>query len=366
MISKTRRFSHRTGFTLIELLVVIAIIAVLIALLLPAVQAAREAARRAQCVNNLKQLALAVMNYESANSTLPMAYNRQYYFVDNKYHDGYGPMVALTPYIEQQNIFNAVNSGYGMYQALNSTVSGFAISTLWCPSDGKILNLKYLYTGANAQNYDGSPLPMTYSSYGGNLGCWTYFPSGTDPNFQAKLSAMKGLFSYIGYPNYLANPNGLASNPGSVSPVRLADVTDGTSNTMVFGERAHGKFSATPDSQGITDLYDWNWWTSGNYGDTVYTTLYPLNPKTDTNQYDNLGDQGDTFVVAASSFHPGGANFAFLDGSVRFIKDSINTWNPALITRDGNGFFLLGNQRVGIYQALSTRNGGEVISADSY
>ncbi len=162
-------------------------------------------------------------------------------------------------------------------------------------------------------------------------------------------------------------PNGHL-NPGSVSPVRIADITDGTSNTMIFGERAHGKFSSTPDNGNppTTDLYDWNWWTSGNYGDTVFTTLFGLNPKTDTNQYDNFSDQGDTFVISASSFHPGGANFAFSDGSVRFLKDTINTWNPALITQDGNGFFQVGNQKLGVYQALSTRNGGEVISADSY
>ncbi len=356
-----RRAASR-GFTLIELLVVIAIIAVLIALLLPAVQAAREAARRSQCVNNLKQLGLAAMNYESSNGCFPMAYNRQWYPVDSKFHDGFGPMVALTAYYEQQVIFNAVNSSLGMYQAANSTVSGFGISTLWCPSDGKINGLRYTYPDAN---YDKTPLPMTYSSYAGNVGTWAYFPKGTDPNFQTKISSNNGMFGYIGYPNYVPMPNGLPKNPGSVSPVKIADVTDGTSNTMIFAERAHGKFSATADAKGNTDLYDWNWWTSGNYGDTIFTTLYAPNPKSDTNAYDSV-DQGDIFVISTSSFHPGGANFAFTDGSVRFLKDTINTWNNALITQDGNGLYLIGNQKVGVYQALSTRNGGEVISSDAY
>ncbi len=361
MLKSPVRSSRSRGFTLIELLVVIAIIAVLIALLLPAVQAAREAARRSQCVNNLKQLGLAAMNYESANGCFPMGYNRQYYTTDGFFHDGFGPMVALTPFFEQQVIFNAVNTSFGMYIAPNSTVSGFAVQTLWCPSDGKIVGLRYNYP---SENYDGSPLPMTYSSYAANNGTWGYFPSHTDANFQSKLTRNNGMISYQGYPSYLAMVNGFA-NPGSIPPVKIADVTDGTSNTMLFAERAHGKMSAVPDSSGTTDLYDWNWWTSGNYGDTTFSTLYPPNPKTDTGSYDGT-DQGDTFVISTSSFHPGGVNMAFTDGSVRFIKDTINSWSTALVTKDGNGFYLIGNQKVGVYQALSTRNGGEVISADAY
>ncbi len=193
MSAEHRVVSHRRGFTLIELLVVIAIIAVLIALLLPAVQAAREAARRSQCVNNLKQLALAAMNYESANSIFPMAYNRQYYPSDGYYHDGFGPMVALTPYYEQSAVFNAVNSSLGMFQAANSTISAIGISTLWCPSDGTINGLRYTYP--KSQNYDGSPTVMCYSSYAGSLGTWTYFPGWKDPNFVTKLGQMNGMFS---------------------------------------------------------------------------------------------------------------------------------------------------------------------------
>jgi len=134
------------GFTLIELLVVIAIIAVLIALLLPAVQAAREAARRAQCVNNLKQLALGANNYESSNGVLPSggitgavgpngsttgpSYCRPFY--------GFGPIVYLTPFIEQPAAFNTVNFVRSFYTAENQTVAGIGISALWCPSDGKV------------------------------------------------------------------------------------------------------------------------------------------------------------------------------------------------------------------------------------
>ena len=122
------------------------------------------------------------------------------------------------------------------------------------------------------------------------------------------------------------------TNTGGV-PIKLASITDGLSNTIVYGEHAHGLFSQKP-SMGIADFYCWNWWTSGNYGDTLFTTLYPINPqnKIGVGYMDNgsgngtIGLGGDDFVLSASSFHPGGANFAFMDGSVHFIKDSVGTW----------------------------------------
>src|SRR3954463_5850536 len=129
------------GFTLIELLVVIAIIAVLISLLLPAVQSAREAARRAQCVNNLKQLALAAHNYESSNNTFPMADHVGRYIDGSLTRQDFGHFVGLTQYVEQGTIFNALNSSVMIYTYPNSTVSGIGLSILWCPSDGVIAGL---------------------------------------------------------------------------------------------------------------------------------------------------------------------------------------------------------------------------------
>ena len=224
MKDSRRRGNARSGFTLIELLVVIAIIAVLIALLLPAVQSAREAARRSQCTNNLKQLALAAMNYESSVGTFPMGdhYGRNWQN-GGLIRQDFGHFVALTQFYEQGNIFNALNTSVMIYMYPNSTVSGFGLSILWCPSDGIIAGLRY--PGMPGDGWDCSPIPMTYSSYAGNLGPLIYQYNDNS------LGTMQGVFAHTG--------NVVAGGTANFPPVRLASITDGTSNTIIYGEHAH-------------------------------------------------------------------------------------------------------------------------------
>jgi prepilin-type N-terminal cleavage/methylation domain-containing protein/prepilin-type processing-associated H-X9-DG protein len=311
------------GFTLIELLVVIAIIAVLIALLLPAVQSAREAARRAQCVNNLKQLGLAAHNYESANGSLPMGRNNQLYIdfggAPQGYHDGWSMLAATLQFTEQSPIYNAINLGLGPYQIRNSTITNTGITIFWCPSDADILNLKLMETDAG---WDGATLPITYSSYAGLMGT-------TNPgsNNQATLNGQNGVFPSINGPAFAGKPAG--------NVVRLASITDGTSNTMLFGERAQSKYAKVKDdlvtpcqNDGGCPFEGQGWWADADHGDASMSTKFPINvKKPDVLVLPGSCDGGAVSGMTASSMHPGGANFCFADGSVRFIKDSINTWN---------------------------------------
>jgi prepilin-type N-terminal cleavage/methylation domain-containing protein/prepilin-type processing-associated H-X9-DG protein len=366
MTIQWRRRWGRRGFTLIELLVVIAIIAVLIALLLPAVQSAREAARRAQCTNNLKQLALACHNYESSVGTFPMGdhVGRNYNF--HPIRQDFGHFVALTQFIEQGATFNALNSSLMIYLAPNSTVNAIGLSTLWCPSDGDIAGLRAPNI-PNDTGWDCAWQPCTYSSYAGNMGALIY--QYNDVN----LGTMKGIFAHTGGQGGAPGDPGYYAYPSTFPPVKIASITDGTSNTILYGEHAKSKSQPnSPNTNVQADYIGLNWWSSGDYGDTTFCTLFPPNFFSNDDQsytIPQMVPRQNNWGVTATSMHPGGCNFAFCDGSVKFIKNSINSWNPRAITASGPGnawVYNLNGQIQGVYQSLSTRNGGEVVSSDSY
>jgi prepilin-type N-terminal cleavage/methylation domain-containing protein/prepilin-type processing-associated H-X9-DG protein len=300
----------RGGFTLIELLVVIAIIAVLISLLLPAVQKVREAASRAKCLNNLKQLALACHNYHDANQRFPWA-NADY---PNE-------LIPLLPFLEQQALYQQLKDTSPFPFTADPTIPGGPCSTplsvLACPSDAL-------------------PSPPT-----------AYIPS---------FNIYVGLTSYAG--NYGALSNG-DINEGldgvfvpagmGAGPVSILGITDGTSNTILFGERYNTDPNWNAYATAIGSLFGWTDVPPfyGLYSCSLTAAIdgplcsgfYPLNfslppcpgGNCDLNQ---VGAKGWSF----GSGHPGGANFALCDGSVRFLSNAVNntpTLLPALCTRAG-------------------------------
>jgi len=345
MTIRARKFRGR-GFTLIELLVVIAIIAVLISLLLPAVQSAREAARRAQCINNLKQIALAVHNYIDANGVMPQGG----YFNDKSptLPWMHGCLIGLCQYFEQGNIYNAFNAELRYYQFPdNDTVMAAKISTLWCPSDPEIAEGNGFYTQFQPPR---PAFKVGLTNYRAICGPWPNPPRGVNPFTTPNWSALK------------ANALGVIYMTSSTS---IGAITDGTSNTLLFGEGFYGRLSQA-------DKNCWHWWIAGNYGDTIQTATYAPNPQTTYNLAVFPNGSG-IVVISATSNHPGGANFAFCDGSVRFIKNTIDSWqvDPATGLPQGltvqDGVYIPDPTRpYRVYQALSTRAGGEVISADQF
>jgi len=348
-MSVLRRRSR--GFTLIELLVVIAIIAVLIGLLLPAGRAAREAARRAQCVNNLKQLGLASHNYHDIAGKFPT----------NMYlHPVMGPttgmawnnaswLVLLLPQMEQQPLHNSVNFNMMMGTFIgggwrwspqysvgdpNSTVRVTVLNSLICPSDDS--------PNIDMTNPDDlSGLAAAGTSYVGNMG---------DNCLACGGEIMPAAYGQV----MLCNDLNLLCRRPSLGHARLTDaqinngspagsgvywawgsdvginsITDGTSNTLMAGEQ-------------IRKVTQWNAWVGANA--SIGSTAIPLNYK-----HRNAAGQPEvgnwTHQYTFRSNHPGGANFCMADGSVKFLKTTIN---------------------FAIYQALSTRGNGEIVSSDAY
>ena len=373
MQRKSVRSGRGRGFTLIELLVVIAIIAVLIALLLPAVQAAREAARRIQCVNNLKQLGLAAQNYHDINQSFPIGvpWNFDVAAYPN-WCTSQSPFVSMLAQFEQTALYNAMNFNRNMYSIANSTIYATGLTALWCPSDGTV-SRALTFPWGMAYDWGSAIATVRFTDYAACYGTWFADPF----KFAKKVKTYSpGISANADFQAIQANVNGIFNENISYN---ISSVTDGTSNTILFGERAQGKFSQTDNGGGDLSDYDQYGFWADSYGfDTAFITMYPINPfnKVQLSPLYADGTLADNWVEAASSFHPGGANFAFADGSVKFLKDTINSWPvapsgaifPVGITLGSNGAYSLNPAQIqlGVYQKLSTRNGGEVVSSDQY
>jgi prepilin-type N-terminal cleavage/methylation domain-containing protein/prepilin-type processing-associated H-X9-DG protein len=323
---------HSRGFTLIELLVVIAIIGVLIALLLPAVQAARESARRVQCVNNLKQMGLALNNYHDTFGSLPMSYASRVRFVDG-YTDtapGWGWGTMFLSQMEQAPLFNAANLILAVEVPQNTTVIRTRLSAYLCPSD-PVPGGTFPVTDASS-NTLALMSPTSYAACVGN----DFADSTTGLNND-------GIGNGVMFRN---------------SGVRIADITDGTSQTLVVAERAWSINSgpwAGVVTNGVIRRGPANPCPTTGAPFYLAATLVQAHCNvlnTDTDPDGGLDDY--------SSRHPGGANALFVDGSVHFLKSVLRNSGQR---PDGSTIYSPSSL---VLQSLGTRAGGEVISADAY
>ncbi len=375
------RIGARRAFTLIELLVVIAIIAVLIALLLPAVQAAREAARRAQCVNNMKQIGLATLNFESSNGYMPpdVDYLVPPFLPDpdpaalaTSNQENAGNFTRILPYMDQQNLYNMINFNWAALDQKNvppavggsgslfpgigqNSAYSVTLSMFLCPSSPASYSINYYNTcWSGYGNGSGNPVPNPPTQIWGRT---DYFAT---PGFHSSLLAKLGFpASYIAAEtntdsgvicdiSTFSPVTGLVNTP--ISHVRIASITDGTSNTVMVAEgagrpvgynHAHTIYNQNGPVDGAINPVNGG---GGAWADPFsYAHL-------DGSSSDGIRGNGICLINCTSnneiySFHPGGANMLFADGSVHFFKESMS---PLVV----------------VY--MITRAGGEIVSADQY
>ncbi|MFO0957008.1 MAG: DUF1559 domain-containing protein [Isosphaeraceae bacterium] len=355
------------GFTLIELLVVIAIIGVLIALLLPAVQQAREAARRIQCTNNLKQIGLAIHNYEGATRSFPLgaSFQQQNYPAGGDFAmwNSFSAHALMLPYLEQTALYNAINFAWSpSTRAHDPTVYLRVLDAFMCPSDPNVgkknINSYAASFGACTTGMfdwtDQVPAWANFQRPADSSGVFTFGRSygirdvidGTSNTvaFSEWVVGIGGRF----YDNYTP-PQRHRGNLLMASSATGPNVLNASQNAAGVINALNGcrtEFRQSSADGQIADFKGWRW-SQGTAGFSMFNTVQVPN---DNFGGCRLGGNPDywpdsSYSIGAASYHAGGVNAAMADGSVRFIKSSINqqTW-----------------------WGLGTRDGGEVISSDSY
>lgn len=384
----------KNAFTLIELLVVIAVIAILIGLLLPAVQAAREAARRTQCVNNLKQIGLGLANYESANQSFPPttilvpfptgAFGSNVNPVSGsnwQFESSWSAFARITPFWEQGAMYNSINWDWTYSKPPNTTVTDTPASILFCPSDKG----SHIDDGSLGSTFDAT------TSYGTCDGYWRVWsvtwsgsgnsvdpPSGTlfGPNYSKSIASISDGTSntlsvsegYIGHGQYRSCSSSVGTAPSdpitgtySVTNVPFPGQASVAALTYQIQQCAAG-YAGTTKIKGGGPIGHTRWANGGVYYSGFTTAITPnggvqfvsnAGGSANFGQIANMdwdwideNDGGPTYMsLSASSYHPGGVNVLFADGSVHFVKNSIS----------GQAWYNLG-----------TIAGGEVISSDQY
>lgn len=319
------------GFTLVELLVVIAIIGILVGLLLPAVQAAREAARRMSCSNNLKQISLSLHNYHDTYNKFPSG---QYFCKPGgtcvnrpDWLQGWGWSASILPFIEQGNLGRQLDYGRNLYDPVNIQIVRTPMPIFQCPSDAT------RRPEVPPSGIASDPRRIATSNYCGNGGS---FSNSFESNSLASATDQNWT-------------NGVLRRD---SKHKFADISDGTSNTILIGEVTHYNFTWDPTMYGHYDP------PSGTACCTLALVRHGnqrLNPPPSANN-----------VIKREGFHSlhtGGAQFAFCDGSVHFISQNINFTNRQRTTATQNDLFdsANGGRDYGVYQRLFSRNDGQVI-----